>query len=81
MIKSDKGMCKIDGSGSDVIFEFNHIIEMLIADNPHILLGVLTGWSEIIEKTSNKVDVELMTLVDIMSERYIKLKSEGKLDE
>lgn len=81
MIKSDKGLCMINGASKDVIFEFNHIVEMLIADNPYIILGVLTAWSEIIEKTGNEVDVNQMTLVGIMSEEYVKLKTEGRLDE
>ena len=79
MIIADKEVTKIAGMNYIVIYEFNNIINALQQDNPEILLGVLTAWSDVIMNLDN-VDKTELAIVTHASEEFIRLHNESEDD-
>ena len=81
MITADKGRTKIAGINLDLIYEFNSIINALQEEQPEIVLGVFTAWSDILSEKLESVSKTELCIVTQMSEDFIKLnESEGDND-
>ena len=63
MIQSNKGECLIEGKGSEILLELNHIFHTFLSDHPELLIAVTTAWSPVMEREIDNTDEELLTRI------------------
>lgn len=72
MIQSNKGICKIEGTGADLIIDLNHLFDALLDEQPELLIAVTTAWSGAMERKATKADEVLLNCLYKISSRFAK---------
>lgn len=84
MINANRQDLKIAGSRMDLIFEVNHIFDLLIHKQPELLIATMTSWSDIlIEATDNLTEEQhfFLNILTEMSDDYIKICKGEDIDD
>lgn len=84
MIEASRQNLKIAGNRMDLIFEVNHIFDLLIHKQPELIIATMTAWSELlIEATDNLTEEQhfFLNILTEMSDDYIKLCKGQDIDD
>ena len=73
MIKSEQGACHIEGRRIDIIFELNHIFDICLRDNPEILVGTISAWSDKISDRTDDLDSVKLGIATHASDDYVSM--------
>lgn len=77
MIQADHYEAHVHGMAIDIIFEMNHIIDIMNTNHPDILHGVLAAWAEEMLDAIKDIDKNQLTIVAEISSDYIKMRKDA----
>ena len=80
MIKVLNGLVAVKGNTFELVQDFNCIIDELMEINPEIFMGASASWADIVLNKLPKCNQEHLTIVQALSDTYIKLNVKEKAD-
>ena len=82
MIKIKKGKIEIAGTNGELLLETNELFYHLLQLNPELIIGVVTGWSSVLQDSIESTDSTILSAIVHASENIAKQLTEwGNKDE
>lgn len=76
MIICNMGLCRVKGTPSDVIFDFNEVIETMYKNHPEMTTCVLAHWADVATERIDTLDKKSFTAWSEVQDELVKLLKE-----